>query len=119
MFRSGKRKSLRLNKDKISSQVEQALTHDGENWSLLAVIKENDINEEDGYKKLQDIITEFTEENGYTAEAYDGHTVFTRDNMVYYIKPVGHATHGGGFEVWDFHINNNLKELFINEFKTN
>ena len=132
-IKQGSRKA-RLNKDAVSEQVEQAKKHDGNNWSLLATGRNDGLKDEDVFTYFMTfILSEFTAENGYDAASHDGHHLFTRmiesdpydarlkpDLIPFecYIKPVGHPTKDGGYEVWDMHINNNVKELYLNFLKT-
>lgn len=125
------RKTL-LNKKKLSKQVNQANKHDGENWSLLATGREIGLEDDESLELFgKFIVSEFDE--GYEANSFNGHTLFTKQVEVEaddprlkpdlipfecYIKPVGTPKEGGGFDTWDCHINNNTKELFINYIKT-
>jgi len=126
-LRSGQRKSIfeiekkkaLINKAKLSEQVDQALEHDGENWSLLAYIKEQDMVFVDAMAKFGDMVREWTEENGYESNSYKNHATFTKDGVMHYISPIGHAdpTFKSGFNLWDFHINTATKDAFINYLK--
>ena len=122
-IKQGSRKA-KLNKDAVSEQVEQAKKHDGNNWSLLATGRNDGLKDEDVFTYFMTfILSEFTAENGYDAASHDGHHLFTKkleDGTIFecYIKPVGHPTKDGGYEVWDMHINNNVKELYLNFLKT-
>ncbi len=119
-IKTGSRKAL-LNKKKIAAQVEQAMEHDGENWSLLATGRDVGLSDEDALEKFGTfVVHEFNE--GYEAGEYNGHTLFQKmvnDEMLsYYIKPVG-LKKADGYDIWDFHINTNVKELFLTYLKEN
>ena len=109
-IRQGSRKAI-INKKKMSEQVEQAMKHDGNNWSLLAVGRDYGQTDEQIFEHFGTFVEgEFG--SGWMAATYKGHTVFTKEDVgCCYIKPVGHPDGNGGYEVWDFHINNNNDQI--------
>ena len=122
-FIKGKQRKARLNKKKMSEQVDKAKQHDGQNWSLLATAREIGQTEEEMFYYFGLLVEkEFTEANGYEGKSFGGHTVFTKmiDDKPFecYIRPIGTPKKEGGMDFWDFHINNNVKELYLEYLKT-
>lgn len=107
----------RLNKKKMSEQVDAAKTHDGQNWSLLAIGKDIGMSDDELWVYFGEFVQLEFNDNGYTASKYQGHTLFQKevDNKPFecYLRPVGLPTEDGGMDYWDMHINNNVKELFL------
>lgn len=117
-FIKGMERKARFNKKAIAKQVESALEHDGENWSLLAIGKEIGIADTELFAYFGDFVqAEFGESSKYESNSHKGHTLFSKkvdgEPFECYMRPVGLPTKDGGMDVWDFHINNNVKELYL------
>ncbi len=119
----GKQRQARLNKKKIAKQVDNAKEHDGQNWSLLATARGVGQREEEMFYDFGLFVEkEFAADSGYEAKSLNGHTVFTKmiedKPFECYIRPVGTPTKDGAMDFWDFHINLNVKNLYLEYLKT-
>ncbi len=112
-IKKGVRKTT-LNKKKLGEILKPST--DGNNFSLIAVGRENDVLLEDVFDFFGAFITEtFTAENNWEAYSLKDSTLFKNKetDTEAAMLPVGH-NHNDEPSIWDVRIDTNMKDLFIN-----
>ncbi len=112
-IKSGMRKTV-LNKKKLGKILEP--NHNGKNFSLIAVGRENEVLLEDVFDFFGAFLTEtFTAENNWESYSLKDSTLFKNKetDTEAAMLPVGH-NHNNEPSIWDVRIDANMKDLFIN-----
>ncbi len=112
-IRQGQRKTT-LNKKKLGEILKPST--DGNNFSLIAVGRENGVLLEDVFDFFGSFITEtFTAEKNWEAYSLQDSTLFKNKetDTEAAMLPVGH-NHNDEPDIWDVRLDANMKDLFIN-----
>ncbi len=110
---NGVRKTT-LNKKKLGKMLEP--NHNGNNFSLIAVGRENGVLLEDVFDFFGAFITEtFTAEKNWESFSQNDSTLFKNKetDTEAMLLPIGHS-HNDEPDIWDVRINLEMKNLFIN-----